>query len=95
MASDSSVFAAGERGHQQLTWPAVGGHLLLAGGWVWDIVGRLPRFVQSSDNSRPLMLFHVCTNDSTREDLQHIKHDYLALEVTVKSMAVQVVSPRS
>lgn len=95
MASDSSVFAAGERAPQLLTSSAVERHLLLAGGWVWDIVGRLTRFVQPSDNSRHLLLFHVCTNDTTSEDLEHIKHDYLALEVMVKSMAVQVVSPRS
>lgn len=55
----------------------------------------MPRFVQPAGNSRPLLLFHMCTNASTREDLEHIKHDYLALEVTVKSMVVQVVSPQS
>lgn len=41
--------------------------------------GKSAKAFQHSDNSRPLMLFHIRTNDSARKDLECINYDYLAL----------------
>ena len=39
----------------------------------------------------PLLLFHVCTDDTARGNLEYIKSDYMNLGMRVKGMGAQVV----
>lgn len=64
--------------------------LLLARAQTQDVVERLPRPVQSFDHYL-LLLLHVGTNDTARNNLDNTKSVYRASGVIVRYMGAQVV----
>lgn len=56
---------------------------------LWDIDGRVPQHVKSTNYS-PMLLFHVVMNDTASQNLSSFKEDCKALEVQVKSLGAQV-----
>ncbi|KAG6924590.1 hypothetical protein G0U57_016929, partial [Chelydra serpentina] len=50
----------------------------LPGTRIRDVTERLPRLIKPSDRY-PFLLLHVGTNDTAKNDLEHITADYVAL----------------